>query len=71
MKELIDTVWENYDTNGNKFLDSDELNQFLNDVYGNDQESEELKKKIRRLIDKNGDNKISKIELEKILTKFS
>ncbi len=64
---LIDTLWSVYDTNENGYLDREEMELFLDDLYSKEGVNKRKIKKLFNLIDKNDDGVIDKGEVLSVL----
>lgn len=70
LDELIEEVWKVYDSDSNGYLDKKEARMLFTDIYeaqGQKLDPKELNR-IMQLIDANGDGKMEKSELKKILS---
>lgn len=66
---LVDEIWKVYDRDGNGYLDTKEATAMFRDIYesrGEKLNAKELKR-IMALVDANGDGRMDKSELKKIL----
>ena len=70
LDSLIDEVWKVYDSDNNGYLDKKEAKLLFTDIYeaqGQKLDNKELNR-IMQIIDANGDGRMDKSELKKILS---
>ena len=70
LDEIIEEVWKVYDNDNNGYLDKKEARMLFKDIYeaqGQKLDNKELNR-IMQIIDSNGDGRMDKHELKKILT---
>lgn len=65
-KQLVDAIWQCYDTDKSGYLEKEEIDKFLSDVCASPK-LRGMEKIIRQLIDANNDGVLDKQEMLDIL----
>lgn len=60
IQQLVDQIWLAFDTDGSGVLEQNEAKQFINEVCEKGSDLEHMKKQLMKLLDADGDRKITK-----------